>query len=221
MSIPELVADSKKSSSPLRSEGEGTIVSPSSRKAFDPNITTEEYIHYAKLTRQQEETDYRSGDRPKTGLLHQILGRSAEPPAPPRSSIDAGGSEKNGQDTDSNEKHDGHEGRRGSRISEFAVITNDEWRNASRALRTASWGAGFYLITTDILGTLIVFSPTSLLPTNQNRSLWCWICDGYPGLGTWYRAVHSLRIFRRILWLPPLAGLHGTRLLRISGTKLW
>ena len=31
-------------------------------------------------------------------------------------------------------------------------VTEEEWRNASRMLRTASWGAGFYLITTDILG---------------------------------------------------------------------
>ncbi len=33
-----------------------------------------------------------------------------------------------------------------------AVITDEEWKNASRALRTATWAACFYLITTDILG---------------------------------------------------------------------
>ena len=31
-------------------------------------------------------------------------------------------------------------------------ITDQEWVNASRAARTATWGAVFYLITTDILG---------------------------------------------------------------------
>lgn len=31
-------------------------------------------------------------------------------------------------------------------------ISDEEWTNASRAFRTASWGACFYLITTDILG---------------------------------------------------------------------
>jgi len=31
-------------------------------------------------------------------------------------------------------------------------VTDEEWQNSSRALRTASWAAIFYLITTDILG---------------------------------------------------------------------
>lgn len=31
-------------------------------------------------------------------------------------------------------------------------VTDEEWVQASRALRTATWGAVFYLITTDILG---------------------------------------------------------------------
>ena len=31
-------------------------------------------------------------------------------------------------------------------------VTDDEWRTAARALRTASWGQMFFLITTDILG---------------------------------------------------------------------
>ena len=31
-------------------------------------------------------------------------------------------------------------------------ITDVEWTNASRAFRTATWAACFYLITTDILG---------------------------------------------------------------------
>ncbi|KAJ7234650.1 putative amino acid transporter [Mycena rebaudengoi] len=36
--------------------------------------------------------------------------------------------------------------------SSDAVISDEEWTNASRALRTATRGAAFYLITTDILG---------------------------------------------------------------------
>ncbi|OAP60916.1 hypothetical protein AYL99_05918 [Fonsecaea erecta] len=36
------------------------------------------------------------------------------------------------------------------------VVTEEEWLNASRAFRTASWGAIFYLITTDILGPFAV-----------------------------------------------------------------
>lgn len=33
-----------------------------------------------------------------------------------------------------------------------SAVTEEEWKTASRALRTASWGTLFYLITTDILG---------------------------------------------------------------------
>lgn len=33
-------------------------------------------------------------------------------------------------------------------------ITDDEWYNAQRSVRTATWGSIFYLITTDILGML-------------------------------------------------------------------
>jgi hypothetical protein len=36
--------------------------------------------------------------------------------------------------------------------AERLEISDDEWTNASRAVRTATWAAIFYLITTDILG---------------------------------------------------------------------
>ena len=36
------------------------------------------------------------------------------------------------------------------------VIADEEWHHASRALKTAGWGALFYLITTDVLGPYTV-----------------------------------------------------------------
>lgn len=33
-----------------------------------------------------------------------------------------------------------------------SVVQEEEWKTAARAMRTASWGTIFYLITTDILG---------------------------------------------------------------------
>ena len=36
--------------------------------------------------------------------------------------------------------------------SSDSAVSDEEWRTAARALRTASWGTIFYLITTDILG---------------------------------------------------------------------
>ncbi|PHH82174.1 hypothetical protein CDD82_6796 [Ophiocordyceps australis] len=38
------------------------------------------------------------------------------------------------------------------RPSDEAAVTEQEWRKASRAMRTTGWGAVFYLITTDVLG---------------------------------------------------------------------
>lgn len=34
----------------------------------------------------------------------------------------------------------------------YSVVTDEEWVHAARAARTATWGAVFYLITTDVLG---------------------------------------------------------------------
>lgn len=33
-----------------------------------------------------------------------------------------------------------------------SAVSDEEWKTAARALRTASWGSVFYLITTDVLG---------------------------------------------------------------------
>lgn len=45
-----------------------------------------------------------------------------------------------------------------------AVVTEAEWAEASRALRTAGWGSVFYLIATDVLGPsqvpYVLFSPS-------------------------------------------------------------
>ena len=56
-------------------------------------------------------------------------------------------------------------------------ITEAEWTNASRAFRTATWAACFYLITTDILGPFgvgyaVAFCPSLLLLlTHQSFSI--------------------------------------------------
>lgn len=36
--------------------------------------------------------------------------------------------------------------------SSGSAVTEEEWKTSARALRTASWGTIFYIITTDILG---------------------------------------------------------------------
>lgn len=111
---------------------------------FDKDVTFEEYMHYAKITREQEEADYRSPTTPKTGLLQQVLGRGPAPPASPDALAGTPGADAKEKQSVGSSPEDTP--RRRSRLGR-ASISNDEWLNASRAMRTASWGAGFYLIT--------------------------------------------------------------------------
>lgn len=152
MSLPDPV-DGEKPSNPSRPE---TFISPMKRKLHDPHVTFEEYLHYAARTRIEEKTDLTI---PETSILQQVFRRKSSP--------ETEASATNGvTSTDTSEKveklsnssgerqgdHEPGQRRRSSLLSRHSVITEAEWRNASRALRTASWGAGFYLITTDILG---------------------------------------------------------------------
>lgn len=121
--------------------GDGPIP-PRMRKLHDPNVSFEEYHYYAKLTRREQDQAYHAaksaGHDGFMGIVRRQFGGkgAAETslPAAEEQQVDAAVqvnlSDKNRRMT----------------------ITDEEWNNASRALRTASWGAGFYLITVDILG---------------------------------------------------------------------
>lgn len=110
---------------------QSTYIKPQARLLHDPAVTFEEYRYYAQRTRKEEE----QLESPKL-RWREIINRSTNKAT---REIDAGADRK---------------------VSEvnFAIeqdrlqITDEEWTNASRAMRTASWGAAFYLITTDILG---------------------------------------------------------------------
>lgn len=105
-------------------------IRPQHRKMHDPDVTFEEYHHYAQQTRAEEATHM---PPTKTGLLGILI--------PSKSGPGAGYSEAIKSDVhvtgDSKAR---------------AAISDEDWINASRALRTATRGAIFYLITTDILG---------------------------------------------------------------------
>ena len=98
------------------------------------------YLYWAKITREEEQ-----GISGGTHPLRKLLGfttkkeraEASEPhnvlnPAAKEKEIAAGTDSPNGNNA--------------------MVVTDAEWVQASRALRTATWGAVFYLITTDILG---------------------------------------------------------------------
>lgn len=121
-------------------------IKPQKRLLHDPNVSFEEYHYYALKTREEEiEVDRNDPNAGKTRLIDIIF--------PPKKGPGAGGevvSPPAGPEE--------AEKRRSSVNANFAnaatraVITDDEWKNASRAFRTATWAACFYLITTDILG---------------------------------------------------------------------
>lgn len=114
------------------------IIRPQSRPLHDSSISFEEYQYYARITRAEEEEHV--GDIQGTqGFIQMIF--------PSKSGMGAGNvssAEKRGAEIAATVNLADPERR--------AQISDDEWTNASRALRTATKSAIFYLITTDILG---------------------------------------------------------------------
>jgi hypothetical protein len=110
------------------SPGNGNgFIKPQHRKLHDTAVSFEEYHYYAKQTRVEEENHPRHGR--ETSLWSLIF----------PSKSDAGVERQDPK-------------RNFSNPNTRAIISDEEWTNASRALRTATRGAAFYLITTDILG---------------------------------------------------------------------
>ncbi|KAI0857234.1 transmembrane amino acid transporter protein-domain-containing protein [Xylaria cubensis] len=100
---------------------------PRQRKVHDSAVTFEEYYYYAQRTREEQL------------LLEapQLQWRSVF--SSKKKTAEAGQGQASHAEASSGQ-----------------LVTDEEWANASRAFRTASWGAVFYLITTDILGPFAV-----------------------------------------------------------------
>ncbi|KAL9113157.1 MAG: hypothetical protein Q9227_002769 [Pyrenula ochraceoflavens] len=126
-------------------------------KLHDPSIQIEEYMHFAKISRADEDNMYGpSSEYGKTkGPLQLFVlgGMGRKPPQDARRSSVA--SNVFTVDKKPDEKAVGDEKVRSASSdneSPAPVVSDEEWVRASRAARTATWGAIFYLITTDILG---------------------------------------------------------------------
>lgn len=120
--------------------GQGIVAytRPQMRPLHDTSITFEEYHYYALQSRAEEDLNHRTGANATEtrGFLSTLI--------PGRGPTSEASDEK----------------RRPSAVPDInlsvkenrAIVTDEEWTNASRALRTATAGAIFFLITTDILG---------------------------------------------------------------------
>ncbi|CAI7577243.1 unnamed protein product [Penicillium discolor] len=125
----------------------------------DSSITFENYVHWAKRSREIEKrilTDNEGFE----GMFKKLLNKKSDAPAP----IQTDTQEQNSTVTDPSTKP--------STTDDWGV-TESEWEQAQRATRTATWGSIFYLISTDILGPTNVpwaisqmgFGPGALLYT--------------------------------------------------------
>ena len=123
-------------------EGEGGInrgtqqvsnsyIKPQLRKSHDPDVKFEEYHYYAQRTRAEELKLLKTS----TNWMNLIMRK------------DANNANSNGS-SDNKVPSEQDLANRTNKLE----ITDEEWTNASRAFRTASTGACFYLITTDVLG---------------------------------------------------------------------
>lgn len=108
-------------------------IKPQQRPLHDPNVTFEEYYYYAQQTRADEDRHPRHGR--ETSVWSMLFPSKSD-----------GGVTRAGETGGEVEKMNLGD------PSLRATISDEEWANASRAMRTATRGAAFYLITTDILG---------------------------------------------------------------------
>lgn len=137
---------------------------------IDPTVTFEEYQYWAKIEREEEyqaNLEFKAEHGPRT-VKSTLLGRfskgihhenkkKAEAAAAAAAAADSG-------DASPTEEKSGIVGAPQKSVS---LPTEAEWKQASRAMRTASWGTMFYLITTDILGwssTPFVFASVGFGP---------------------------------------------------------
>lgn len=104
-------------------------------KLHDPKVTFEEYVFWAKYARADERYEDPNHDYKLFGMTVKKSRKGDATNQLPYAPSNVAG-EKSAPTAEM------------GRIN----ITNEEWVTASRAVRTASWPAVFYLITTDILG---------------------------------------------------------------------
>ena len=127
-----IVTDTDPSLTLSKNEG---FVADQATNPHDPSITFEEFLFWAKITRQDERAAnlaYLEAKGPRT-IKSTIKARFSK--GDNEIVADTSSPTATGNDDDI-----------------ITGVSAQEWKRASRSLRTAGWGAVFYLITTDVLG---------------------------------------------------------------------
>jgi hypothetical protein len=133
----------------MSSSGPGTaeLPTPVLRNLHDPSVTIEEYFYWAKITREHQRgiPTVKTPARKYLSFGKKDAISSTIPGSDPTTS----GHSNKGLVAAAADKTSDSEA---PAISRPAAVTEEEWIQASRAARTATWGSIFYLITTDVLG---------------------------------------------------------------------
>jgi hypothetical protein len=136
---------------------------------LDPNVTFEEYTYWAKIEREMEDEEHRryvpSENGGILGSLKDLFFKNPLEEAAIHNSRELQSNEETNQwsDKKAGVAINNNEKSMSPTPPSDVYDLDADWRRASRALRNASWGAIFYLITTDILGwsqTPYVFANT-------------------------------------------------------------
>lgn len=152
---------------------------------YDSNVKFEEYIYYAKLTRQAEETISRERQNSVVGMKRFVPGMQSGLkflPFKKNATDEPENMEVQVRDEKTGETMTSHR-----RSSVKDIIDDSEWIQASRAARTASWSAIFWLITTDILGPFTAPWAFSQLGFGPGAALYIVFgaLAGYSGYQLW------------------------------------
>jgi len=115
------------------------VVSQRSFDAHNPKTTLEEYLHYACISRAME-AQADAEHPPASSFIDKFTRSKAKQPEPIVTSVVTTTGEKESKNTSD------------VQAGTASIISDAEWNSASRAARTATWSAVFYLITTDIMG---------------------------------------------------------------------
>jgi hypothetical protein len=103
---------------------------PQHRKLWDSSVQLEEYLYYAERTREDQNAAEKTGADHKIPILKIMF-----PPKSNKADLDEKMANLNT-----------------NVASQRAVVTDEEWISASKAMRNATGMAIFYLLTTDVLG---------------------------------------------------------------------
>ncbi|KAH8807775.1 amino acid transporter-like protein [Xylogone sp. PMI_703] len=158
----------------------------------NPNVTFEEYLHYAAITRAQE-AKIANDSNIKSGKPGLFLQRNAEPIDTQITSPEPGKSTEDRRQQGSvleieNKSIENSQ----TSPSPNQIISHAEWETLTRATRNVKWSAIFFLITTDIFGPLSV--PWAINQLGYGPGIVIYTVfgglAGYTGYQIWVMFIH-------------------------------